>query len=312
MKDEKLPEPDGITKEFYLQFWTTIKTELTQVINNALLFDNIPESWLEARITLIHKKNEKENLKNWRPISLLNTDYKIMAKILESRLKVTLGKVIGNYQKCSLPYRYIQDIHLNIEAALEYSKEKTSDAYLIAIDNLKAFDMVNQNFLFQIMRKINLNPRVVNLLSKIYNGMISRIYVNGVTTENIRIRRGIRQGCPMSMLLYALNYEPLARKITRNRSIQGLRIGKMEYKLDQYADDSTLFVMGIQSIRETMKTYETFEKATGQKINQAKTEILPINRSSSNHLKRTQYAHLEKHHIKILGIYFGHNHYERT
>lgn len=305
MKKEKSPGMDGLTKEFYITFWSTIKTELTIIVNNALLFGNIPNSWNDAKIVLIHKKGDRQRLTNWRPVSLLNIDYKIAAKILSCRLGLCLNDVISKTQKAGLPERYIQDIHYNLESYIRYTKNRIHDAFIMTIDYAKAFDTVNHSYLLGVLDKIGLNQRAQRMFKKIYKEMKCKVEVNGSLTKNIKIRRGIRQGCPMSMTLYALSTEPMMRKILQNENIIGCKLGGKVYKADQFADDTTLTIEGMESIRETISELKDFEKATGQKINEEKTEILAININGEKNLCQSKFGIYKKDNIKILGIYYG-------
>ena len=107
MKNNKSPGPDGIVTEFYKFYWKDIGQDLFEVFQNSLNKELLPQSQYLAVIRLIFKKGERENLKNWRPISLLNTDYKILTKLLAERLIEVLPHIIHRDQKGSVKGRNI-------------------------------------------------------------------------------------------------------------------------------------------------------------------------------------------------------------
>ena len=119
MANNKTPGPDGLSKEFYKIFWNLIKNDLLQLYNNALSFGTTCKTWNNCSVTIIYIKGDPKSLKNWRPISQLNVDYKILTKILANRLKNILPGKISTTQKCGLPGRNIADAMRNIQEAIE-------------------------------------------------------------------------------------------------------------------------------------------------------------------------------------------------
>ena len=125
MKNEKSPGSDGLTKEFYIIFWNDLKDILEEMLNNIYLANSLSESQKEGVIKLLYKKGNTKELKNWRPISLLNIDYKILTKILANRVKEVLPKIIDQDQACGIKGRSIHD-HLEILTSLtEITNDKT-------------------------------------------------------------------------------------------------------------------------------------------------------------------------------------------
>ena len=134
------PRSDGLTAEFYKTFQKLIIPELTEVFNNILLNKELPNSMKEATIKLLYKKNDHKNLKNWRPISLLNNDYKILSKIIVNRLSPLLQNSILPQQNAGIPGRKIENVHYNIQAILEMAEQWGEKIILMTVDFEKAFD----------------------------------------------------------------------------------------------------------------------------------------------------------------------------
>ena len=124
------PGSDGLTPAFYDWAWEIIEEDFIEMINNCYLNGSMPASMREAIVTLIPKKGDKKLLKNWRPVSLLNVDYKILSKVITKRLEEDVKNLISIEQKCAVKGRHISDIHLNILAALKRSnREKKVNYY---------------------------------------------------------------------------------------------------------------------------------------------------------------------------------------
>lgn len=134
---------------------------------------------------------------------------------------------------------------------------------------------------------------------------MTKIEVNGALTNAIKIGRGIRQGCPLSMALYAICSDPIARKIVNNKKIRPFTIGNEPIKLQQYADDVTCYLNNETDIRHIFEEFNSYERATGQKLNSAKTEILHINKPKASQKTNIGYDNHKHPTIKILGQYYG-------
>ena len=142
LKTNKSPGVDGIVSEFYIHFWYLIKDELTNVIKYIFLSNTLAPSQQRAMLTLLYKKGEREDISNWRPISLLNVDYKIVTKILAERLKPLLPKIIHPDQKGYVNGRNISDANRLLQDVIAYSEEKKINSSIVFLDFQKAFDHV--------------------------------------------------------------------------------------------------------------------------------------------------------------------------
>lgn len=189
---------------------------------------------------LIYKeKGEKTELKNYRPITMLNTDLKILAKILANRLKEIMPKIIKTNQVYGVKGKDIADT-TSIKDTIRYMRDKKKKGYIISLDFEKAFDRVEHKYLFNVLKKFGFGENFIKWVRILYKGAVSRIKCNGFLTKCFRITRSIRQGCPLSALLYSLVAEPLGLAIKQEKRIKGIEIEKIieENKIFQYADDN--------------------------------------------------------------------------
>ena len=142
-QNDKSPGTDGLTYEFYKAFWHLLGKDLVQVFHDSFEQMRLPDSQNYGLLTLLFKKGERALLSNWRPISLLNTHYKILAKALSTRLGKVLAHIVADDQTCGVPDRTILNNVFILRDLVVICKQKNIPAAIISIDQMKAFDRVN-------------------------------------------------------------------------------------------------------------------------------------------------------------------------
>lgn len=224
MNLKKSPGPDGITIEFYQTFWNYLADDLVEVFNNNFLSQTMTDSQRESLLRLLYKKENRALLTNWRPISLLNTDYKILATAMAMRLKPALPFVIDEDQTCGIPERTTFDNILRVRDIANTAIARNTNVIMIGLDQEKAFDRVDRQFLMRILEHLNFGPSFCSWISTLYEGARCRAINNGHLSEYIRLKQGVRQGCPLSPLLYTIVFETLATAIRKDPGIEGISI----------------------------------------------------------------------------------------
>ena len=275
LKNGKSPGSDGFPPEFYKMFWKNINTlvygSLLYAINNNILS-------IEQRrgvLKLILKKYKNPCFKkNWRPISLLNSDYKIFAQMFAIRLQEVLPEIISEYQNGYIKGRFIGYNIRTIIDIINNAEINKKDCLLIFLDFEKAFDQLEWEFIEKTLIAFNFGPFFINVVKTMYTQVTSCVTNNGYSSKFFEIQRGIRQGCPLSALLFILAAEILSIEIRHNKSIEGITINKQEIKLTQLADDTTLFLKNPESLQHTLKIIDNFTRCSGLKLNYTKTEAL--------------------------------------
>ena len=229
-------------------------------------------------IKLIPKKDAEPFLiKNWRPITLLNCDYKIGAKAIANRLKTFLPKLINSDQTGFLKGRFIGENIRLIDGIINFTAAKNIPGLLLFLDFEKAFDTVEWPFLQKTFQHFNFGPSIINWIKLCYSNIESCVLNNGWSTDFFKLERGVRQGCPLSTYLFILGVEILAEKIRTNKSVKGICIQENEIKLSQYADDTTLILDGSkESFTSALQDLDNFSAISGLRLNSKKTEALWI------------------------------------
>ena len=156
-------------------------------------------------------------------------------------MQETLDKIIGKNQTAAIKNRTILYTLSTIRDIVDLSNKLNEKLSVISLDFLKVFDRLDFDFIFLTLKKFWYGNKFINLTKVCYNNIQSKIKINGLLSEPFTLKRGVRQGCPLSMLLYIIAAEILANFIIVNKRIKGTQIGNQEIKVVNFADDTTIF-----------------------------------------------------------------------
>ena len=275
LPNNKSPGSDGLSIEFYKLFWREINIFLIESYDYS--FDNKILSLDQRRavLTLIPKGSKDiRQLKNWRPISLLNADYKIIAKVLANRLQTVISNLVSADQVGYIKGRYIGDNIRTMLDMLEITNSQIDPGLMVLVDFEKAFDTVSWNFLHRTLKFFNFGQTFQMYIKLLYTSPQCSVSNNGYHTEFFETSRGIRQGCPISALLFLLCAEVLAINIRCQPDVKGITLNNHEIKITQFADDTCLYLNGTNSLENVLKIFEDFYRYAGLKLNKEKTDVI--------------------------------------
>ncbi|KAL6481307.1 hypothetical protein MHYP_G00093870 [Metynnis hypsauchen] len=306
MNRRKVLGLDGLPVEFYSTFWDVLGPEIVEVAEDVHRQGRLTESMRSGVLSLLYKKGDPKDLANWRPLTMLCVDLKIFAKALTERLKKTMSLLVHSDQTCGVPGRSATwNLHL-IRDAISWAGDRNVPLALVSLDQEKAFDRVDHSFLEKVLMTLGFGPNFLRWLKTFYTEVGSRVSINGHLSDLVPQESGVRQGCPLSPLLYALYIEPLAAAIRAHPGIDGLPIpggGGKVVKLAQYADDTTLFVRSDQSLRLALDMVQAFGKASGAALNLGKSVVKYFGRWTDRKDAAGGLA-LSDGPLKILGVSF--------
>ena len=208
MENDKSPGNDGLTKEFYVTFWDDIKATFISSLKQAKERKELSISQMQAIIKLIEKKDrDKRYIKNWRPISLLNVDIKILSKALAKRLKEVLPCLISAQQTAYVQNRNIGESGRLISDIIEIANTRQIEGFLVTMDVEKAFDSLDHKFLISVLKKFGFGQNFISWIEIILKNQESCVINGGTATKYFKLNRGARQGDPISAYLFILAFE---------------------------------------------------------------------------------------------------------
>ena len=221
MTSNKAPGEDGIPIEFYNIFWKQLGSVLVGMYNDSFEKNEMPVSMRKSMITLIHKKYNKSDIYNYRPISLTNTDYRIFTCVLSNRLQAVLIDIVGPYQVAYIKGRFIGTNVRMVQDIFDLYNEKNYSGLMLFADFKKALDSFEWNFLLSILQKFNFGEDFQKWVKLLYSKPCAFIKHNGFISDTYSIFRGVRQGCSLSSLMFILCMEVLSQHINQNKKSRG-------------------------------------------------------------------------------------------
>ena len=306
-KKDKTPGTDGFSAEFYKFFWPELRAEMLSSFHFAFQTGSLSISQRRGVISLILKKDkDKSLLEDLRPISLLNVDYKILSKILAKRIEKVLPKIINPNQTGYVKGRFIGENIRLIQDVTFLTKHANTPGIAIFLDFRKAFDTIEWNYLLSALKLFNFGSDIQRWIEVIYHNVSSCVLNNGHASPFFQPHRGVRQGCPLSGLLFVIGIELPARALQNDKSIKGVNFGKKEINLSQFADDTTLFVGDQASVLNLQKLLCKFKLASGLEINATKTEAMWLG-AWRNRTETPYNFKWPQEPIRALGVFFSYN-----
>ncbi|KAJ4430266.1 hypothetical protein ANN_22478 [Periplaneta americana] len=292
------PGPDGLTYQLYKIQWNLIKDTLVDLFN--YIFDRgiVVEGFSDGIVILLPKVINPRTVSEYRPITLLNTDYKLFMKILACRVKTTFRDIIEIDQTCSVPDKsIIHNLATIRDSILYYEESPDEKAALLSIDFNKAFDRMNHLYLQRVMKHFCIPETFVNAISSLYDSAYSKIQVNGFFKKRIPIASSLRQGCPLSMCLFSIGIEPLIRM--SHNILQSGRATCNMFTIRAYADDVVILLRDEDECTKVPQILQTYSMASCAQINVQKSSLVPLGNWPVTHTVN----HIPiKRKAKILGL----------
>ncbi|CAM2100444.1 unnamed protein product [Caretta caretta] len=276
MPTNKSPGMDGLTVEFYRAFWDILGPDLVTVWAESLQSGVLPLSCRRAVLALLPKKGDLRDLRNWRPISLLSMDYKIVAKAISLRLGSVMADMVHPDQTYTVPGRSIFDNLFLVRDLLELGRRDGLSFALLSLDQEKAFDRVDHGYLLSTLQAFGFGPQFVSFLRVLYASAECLVRLNWTLTEPVSFGRGVQQGFPLSGQLYALAIEPFLCLLRRRMTGLVLREPELRLVLSAYADDVLLVVQDLGDLARVEACQAIYSAASSARVNWVKSSGLAV------------------------------------
>jgi hypothetical protein len=276
----------------------------------------------EAWMCPLYKKGDRNEIKNYRPISLLNTDYKLLTKALSLKLGKAAIDLIHPSQAGFMKGQKITDQTMLTRMVMEYGETYKIDGLIVALDQEKAYDRIAHDYLWKTLEAFGIPDQFIQTVKALYNGAETKVMVNGELSQPFRVIRGVRQGDPLSCLLFNLAIEPLAEAL-RQSNLKGINIPGTDERLiaSLFADNTTVYLAAEDDLAILQLILDKWCMASKAKFNSGKTEIIPMEKPHfRNEVANTRRTHencqtvplsihvaKEGEAVRILGTWFGNN-----
>ena len=273
---DSAPGPDGIPYSIIKLTWSIFGPAFVNAWNYSILTGELTNSHTDSDLKLLPKAGKNLLLlKNWRPITLSNCDFKVITKTLASRLTNGLSNMISHNQTAYIKGRQITDnLHL-LQYAIEKAVEIDESTSIVSLDAEKAFDSIEHWYIREILDKIGLSKFKL-LFDIIYRDQKVSIQLNSRCAGTYNIKNGVKQGDALSCILFILGIEPLLKNISADNYIKGVTIEGIEIpKIISYADDVACIIKpGNSNLQRIFNHYQEMTDCSGLRLNADKTELI--------------------------------------
>lgn len=289
MPMDKAPGPDGFTGRFYATCWHIIKNDFMKAID---MFHGGDMRGLQAinraTVSLLPKKVGAVDIKDFRPVSLNHGAVKIFDKVLATRLTEDLPNLVGNHQSAFVRGRSLHDNFMLVQGTTRRLHALRDPTVLVKLDISKAFDSLQWPFLLEVLGQMGFGPRWISWICGLLATSSTKIAVNGIPGETIYNCQGLRQGSPLSPMIFILCMEPLHRLFeyaTAAGLLTPLARTGLRQRVSMYADDAMIFLKPKElDLQACAAILNMFGHASGLKINLQKSSALPI-RCTQEHMQ---------------------------
>ncbi|KAE8877884.1 hypothetical protein PF003_g37948 [Phytophthora fragariae] len=282
-KPGKACGPDRLGNDWYRDYDELLTPILTKLYNCWFTQGIFPVSFDEADIFCLRKRGETTDPLNFRALALLDTDYKILMRMMATRTSRKLSFIVDPTQNGFVPRR---TIHSTIDPFTAAQAAAAADpamakALALLLDFCKAYDSVDREFMYAVLRWIGRPEQYVQALRALHDGTQVRFLANGFRSRWVKVSCGIRQGYPLAPLLFLLVLEALYRRIDAEPRVHGIMLrsaaGRVQLKVGGYADDSASYVRSEPEVAIMLEITGKFALASGLRLNETKTLVIALN-----------------------------------
>jgi hypothetical protein len=285
---DKAPCPDGFRTRFLQSCWQIVEKDFFKMILKSQNYQKIGGSTNYVFLSLIPKDKGAKTFNKFHPISLCNIGYKLITKVIANRLKNILPKIIPENQRGFIHGRQLVDSFTLVQEAIQSSLHQKEKGMVVKLDLENDFDRIRHNFLLDVLHKLGFGSRFINWIRAYILEPWITPQVNGRAADFFKASRGLRQGCPLSPLLFVLQASILSfylDKKQQDHEIIGLSIARGVKKINHalFADDTLLLGVVLVILATRFKeVLDEFCKDFGRKLSNGKCHIYGWNVSTSS------------------------------
>ena len=301
-KKLKAPGYDGIRHDFFQLAWEITKVDLLDVMNQMFIDGSLLDTQKHGIIVCLPKTNRPVHPEEYRPLTLLNADYKLLSRLIANRLRPWMNELLHPSQHCGIRDNNILGAISALRETIANVELTNEPTCLLSLDFKGAFDNIAHSYLFAILASYGFSTCFQERLQRMYDNATSSVQVNGHISSPLPIKCSVRQGCPLSMLLFTICLDPLLRMLDDKLNGTTTRARKKITAVIAYADDVTIILRAPDEIPIVQEALRCYEAASGAKLNIQKSKALALGSWNTSHSVLGIPYHDD---LKILGVHMA-------
>ena len=251
-----------------------LKAAFNNIEINSIQTPHILDGWLCP----LYKKKDHCEIPNYRPITILNTEYKILTTVIMNKLSTIAPNLIHKMQTAFIKGCSFDQIDLT-RCLIDLCNIKKQNGAIILLDQEKDYNKIYHDYLWKALRTANLPESLIKTIMSLYEFTETRVILNGHISKNFQVKRGVHQGDPLSCL-FNFAIEPLSKMIRTSNNLKGLKITTPSEThkaiLSLFVDDAMVFLAEDDPPKTLFEILEKWCQASSTKFNNNKTIIIPI------------------------------------
>lgn len=300
----KAPGIDGLSTELYQKCPFLLKGVLV-MWKHALECGHLSPSAAMGLLKVLHKKGPTDLISNYRPLTLGNSDYKLIAKAFALRLAKVVHTVVPAAQTGFIPKRDIRGNVVETHLTLKRLSRGNIEGAAVLLDFEKAYDRVDREYLFKTLAALGFGIFFITAMKVLHALSTIVICINNFLSNIIKVISGVRQGCPIAPLLFAIATTPFLTMLHSTTWYSGVTVAKQNLKASMYADDTTLFV-STNELDKALRAIQKYELASGAKLNISKCSFIPSTTTNQTNCSPMELIPVGKT-DRLLGVQVGAN-----
>lgn len=300
------PGMDGIPTYFYKFFWKEIKFLFTKLLQNFQQTGLLPASMKKVVITPIPKEGDRSLLSNWRPISLINTDYKITSRIFSKRISSVVSTLLSSDQSYCVPGRTIyNNLHL-VRNIIRSANRSNSKLAILALDQSGAFNKISHKYLMHLLNIHNFGPNLRRCISSLLSENKGFVKIASSLLAPFVFKKGVLQGDPIAGPLYIISMEPFLRIASKMMASSGYPIPNTTsvVKSTAFADDVHFFITQNEDFDKIKEAFKVYSEQSKAQLNNKKSKVLFCGQWKSRTDTPLE-CQCNVNGLKVLGVFLG-------
>lgn len=279
LKMGKAPGIDNISTEMLKALDEYNVKIIHKICNKIYTTGNIPGNLNDSVFVALPKKPKATECSNFRTLSLINHTLKILLRVILKRNRSLIENEVDEFQSGFVKGKGTREGIFNMKTICERYMQMNKSVYVCFIDYEKAFDRVNHEKLIDCLSSIGVRGRDLRFIQNLYWKQKAYIRLENGLSGQVKIKRGVRQGCILSPILFNLYTAIIFRAIN---SVEGLKIGGMNINNLRYADDTALLAESEQNLQNILNKVNEEGEEYGMSINVMKTKAMVVTKSGNN------------------------------